>query len=1309
MRVTRLGLHRGWISVAAALSAVALSASLLAAAPASAQTAPPAIGSQVPAGTKLPPSGIPVLPAAPLTPGNPAALSLPAKAKPAGAKPAGPAGPLVQIAPGQPQSVSATGASVTATVTWVAPVPNGGPPIDAYLVDMYIYNPATGQPVYVGYVMACGGCLSVVATGLSTSASYTFGVYAHNQVGYGAGNASPYATLSPLGETEVGHATAAPAATAIVVSWAVPYWSAYSAPTSYTVTVYQSGNPTPVATASAASGATSITVGGLVNGQSYYATVVAQYGASAGVSATTNTVAAGAPGADALAGAGDRTSFRFDSYGLSDQVAVKVNVGSGNLEVTQGDFSLPGVTGRYLFSQVFNSLALSPAASSAGSALLSPGWRSDSSPDVRLVVGSGQVIYHDPTGGAWSFTGTGNGPFSTPAGLDATLVRNPNTSWSLTDHATNQVRLFDGAGVLVSFSARNGAALGLGGPVTFSYDNQGLGTNRITGSAGYNPANSTTITAGTDGRVHQIDLAAGDGSAARSTKFGYDANSRLQTVSDMANETTTYGYNTATGDLTSITTAGGRQITFGYDAAHRVTSVTRVNPGLTSSVTGYSYTAGQTTVVDPDAHPATVYSIDSAFRVTNTVDAKGQSSATVWAGDAKATSSTDAYSKNTVNTYGANVGPNGGESLTKVVDPDNAVLAAGYTNPAGPAQYQPSSATDTAGNITAYGYDGGSAGGPGNLTTTTNAAAAAAKVAYYLPQGLLNTSTDPINVAANNSTSYGDSPMLLPYSVTAPSGNTLGAQLVGQDIFGRTLLTEDARGAIVTYGYDSMDRLNSVGYNDATHSIANVYDSDGNLTQRTDGTGVTTYGFDALGRLTSKVAPTANLGYGYDLATNLSSVTDAGGTTGYHYDKRNQVDQVLEFSGRYSVFGYDNNGRRADTWTNTGGPVQYDQSGNNVIAPTSFATHTHATYTAAGRPAQVKTTLASSDANANRFSDLTDSYTTTGNCPGTTAGRPTSQIQTVTDNIAVTVTYAYCYNTAGRLYSAITPGGTYVYTYDADGNPLTGIGPANPNGYNSANQVTDGGYSHDANGAITATPTVAAAYNGALQTTSFTPAGQGAVNQTYAGLGQTERTGSGATSYANGKLGVESETTAGATTAYQRDPAGTLIAERTPAGGDYYYVLDGHGSVIGLVTPAGLARAAYGYDPYGGHATATALNGALPANPWRYSGQYLDPGTGLYKMGARYYDPTLGRFTQQDSIVSLGDPANGNRYAYVAADPVNRIDPSGLFSFGLSNFLGLSATETGIVGIGCAFVSVGCGVALGVTAAGLGLASAFTS
>lgn len=140
----------------------------------------------------------------------------------------------------------------------------------------------------------------------------------------------------------------------------------------------------------------------------------------------------------------------------------------------------------------------------------------------------------------------------------------------------------------------------------------------------------------------------------------------------------------------------------------------------------------------------------------------------------------------------------------------------------------------------------------------------------------------------------------------------------------------------------------------------------------------------------------------------------------------------------------------------------------------------------------------------------------------------------------------------------------------------------------------------------------------------------------------------------HGILGLVSETTAGATTYYIRDAGGSLIYEKTPAEGDFYFVYDGRGSVIALVDPAGTQRAAYTYDPYGDHAAATAMNGTLPPNPWRWSGSYLDA-TGLYKMGARYYDPIRGRFTQVDPVA--GGSANG--YDYCSGDPINCIDSTG--------------------------------------------------
>jgi len=50
-------------------------------------------------------------------------------------------------------------------------------------------------------------------------------------------------------------------------------------------------------------------------------------------------------------------------------------------------------------------------------------------------------------------------------------------------------------------------------------------------------------------------------------------------------------------------------------------------------------------------------------------------------------------------------------------------------------------------------------------------------------------------------------------------------------------------------------------------------------------------------------------------------------------------------------------------------------------------------------------------------------------------------------------------------------------------------------------------------------------------------------------------------------------------------------------------------------------------------------------------------------MQARYYDPMIGRFLSNDPMGFAdmgGDPAYMNRYAYVANDPVNAWDPTGL-------------------------------------------------
>jgi RHS repeat-associated protein len=62
--------------------------------------------------------------------------------------------------------------------------------------------------------------------------------------------------------------------------------------------------------------------------------------------------------------------------------------------------------------------------------------------------------------------------------------------------------------------------------------------------------------------------------------------------------------------------------------------------------------------------------------------------------------------------------------------------------------------------------------------------------------------------------------------------------------------------------------------------------------------------------------------------------------------------------------------------------------------------------------------------------------------------------------------------------------------------------------------------------------------------------------------------------------------------------------------------------------------------------------------PFGYAGGIHDNDTGLVHFGAREYDPQTGTWTSQDPIGFSG--GDTNLYAYVANDPINNIDPTGL-------------------------------------------------
>jgi len=110
--------------------------------------------------------------------------------------------------------------------------------------------------------------------------------------------------------------------------------------------------------------------------------------------------------------------------------------------------------------------------------------------------------------------------------------------------------------------------------------------------------------------------------------------------------------------------------------------------------------------------------------------------------------------------------------------------------------------------------------------------------------------------------------------------------------------------------------------------------------------------------------------------------------------------------------------------------------------------------------------------------------------------------------------------------------------------------------------------------------------------------------------------------------------------------------------GTFYYHRNHQGSIIALSNKEGKIVEFIEYDGhYGAIQNHTKL--VETYNPYGYTGRETDAND-LYYYRARYYDPLVGRFLSLDPIgFESGD---FNFYRYVANNPVNYTDPSGLES-----------------------------------------------
>ncbi|MEU0208452.1 ricin-type beta-trefoil lectin domain protein [Streptomyces canus] len=127
---------------------------------------------------------------------------------------------------------------------------------------------------------------------------------------------------------------------------------------------------------------------------------------------------------------------------------------------------------------------------------------------------------------------------------------------------------------------------------------------------------------------------------------------------------------------------------------------------------------------------------------------------------------------------------------------------------------------------------------------------------------------------------------------------------------------------------------------------------------------------------------------------------------------------------------------------------------------------------------------------------------------------------------------------------------------------------------------------------------------------------------------------------------------------YYSGPDGTRIT-RSSSGSVTYQVATSQGTATTAVDASTLAVTRRYYDPYGNPRGAKPATWVSADENHGFLGKPADSVTGLDLLGARNYDPTLGRFLTADPLFQAGDPNQMGGYTYAADNPATGSDPTG--------------------------------------------------
>ncbi|GAB3691454.1 RHS repeat-associated core domain-containing protein [Saccharopolyspora tripterygii] len=943
---------------------------------------------------------------------------------------------------------------------------------------------------------------------------------------------------------------------------------------------------------------------------------------------------------------GVRPWYPLERHPISDRIEVLVHLSTGNLVVHVRDLTIEGRCDFALnLNHTFNAQA--PPVLPPGAIEPSFGTHWASLIDTHLFADTGSVrTLVDPTGWYASFQPDGSGGWISPAGINATLHTEPDSTYRLVFHGSEEVWRFDTTGLLTSQACRNGQT------ITFAHRGDGR-VETITDTRG----RVTTLHYDAQAQLESIE----DPTGHVFGNYVHDTDGRLLQFDDRGGNTTYLSYDTS-GNLIELIDPNGHTWSAEYDTTNRVTAVHEPLPGGAAVATwAYVYGTSTTEVTDPNSNTST-FTFDSTHRQLSATDALGHARGTTWTANNDVNTTTDPTGASFTYDYDATTNNLIGTEL-----PTGAAMSIDYTDTNHP--FQPTSITDPQGTQVELDYDAA-----GNLLSAYNTNLGITVLAYtYNLDGSVATRTDGKGAV----TTYDYDSLGQQTAVHPPDPR--GVEHYTYDELSRQHTVRDGNGTVLEHSYDLLDRPTAI--TDVTGGIRDVreqrsYDRNGNLTATHSPSARMNYTYTPRGQVQSQRTTTGDVletvGYGYDPAGNIVWLQQPCATVRYGYDAAYRCTTLTLPDGAVMSFDYDTANRRTD--------AHY---------PGGF--HQHTDYDLSGRVTAVEARDNANvllDRSTYRYeTDTAADSTLIREITGWFSPHPTGQPTLCT------------YDGLNRL----TQAGPYTYTFD----DATNLTSTNEHTFtiNAADE-----YTHidttplgwDRAGQLTADEQqVISEYSATYQLTGTTgPEGRLAefayatsdAVQLLEGLYGTA-VGTVHDTYTHTALGLGAYTRDGVRTTIIRDPDGRPIAFDTLGGPRHIPHTDPQRTVHALVTPEGQVTGTYAYTPYG---DPTPTGQAANHNPLRWLGMLHDP-QGRYHLGHRYYQPHHARFTQPDPSGQEINP-----YTYAFGDPINKMDSIGLnactwtlWGAGqIFTYAGLAATATGVGTLPGAVIA-GAGVAFG--------------